>query len=370
MSVLLHSPHFEGVSAKELATQIEAKKKCRDKLPTWYQSQHIYYPNKLNIEQTSSEGTAAYKAGIVKGETLADLTGGFGVDSYFFSKRMERVIHCEIDPELSGIAGHNFKVLGRENIHCIAKDGLEYLRESSLLFDWIYVDPSRRNDKKGKVFLLADCLPDLPDNLELLFEKTRHVLVKTSPLLDIKMGIEELGHVKEVHVVALDNEVKELLFVLEKGYTGSIAIRTVNLSKDGKDTFDFEMESERAEKVSYGEPLSFLYEPNAAILKSGGFRSVANRYGLVKLHQHSHLYTAERPIDFPGRRFRIRQVLPYSKKSLKALGASKANITVRNFPVPVAELRKKHKIKDGGERYLFFTKTCTDSLILMDCEKI
>src|SRR6056297_302849 len=224
MSVLLEKPNFEGVSQKELAEQIEAKKKCQDKLTTWFNTPNIYYPNKLNIEQTSSETTAAYKAQMVSGKSLVDLTGGFGVDSYFFSKKMESVLHCEITSELSEIACHNFKVLGQENIECYPVDGVVFLKSSTSNFDWIYIDPSRRNDKKGKVFLLEDCLPNLPENLSLLFEKTQNILVKTSPLLDIKMGIETLEFVKEVHVVAVQNEVKELLFILEKGYTGSIQI--------------------------------------------------------------------------------------------------------------------------------------------------
>ncbi|MGN7514715.1 MAG: THUMP-like domain-containing protein [Allomuricauda sp.] len=370
MTVLLSKPVFEGISQKELTEQIEAKKKCKDKLPTWFISFNIYYPNKLNIEQTSSEITAAYKAEIVSGKSLVDLTGGFGVDSYFFSKKIDQVFHCEINQELSGIANHNFKVLGQENIQCSSEDGVEFLKKSTDSFDWIYVDPSRRNDKKGKVFLLEDCLPNLPEHLPLLFKKTQHILVKTSPLLDIKMGITALNFVKEVHVVAIQNEVKELLFVLEKEYMGSIQIKTINLLPEQRDIFNFELEEEQDAQIHFGEPLSYLYEPNTAILKSGGFKSVAKAHGLVKLHPHSHLYTADNIIDFPGRRFEIHQVLPYSKKSLKTLAVSKANITTRNFPLSVAEIRKKHNIKDGGNRYLFFTKTIDDALLVLDCEKV
>nr|WP_313790227.1 class I SAM-dependent methyltransferase [[Muricauda] yonaguniensis] len=370
MTVLLAGPVFEGITQKELAEQIEAKKKCRDKLTTWFNAPQIYYPNKLNIEQTSSEITAAYKAKIVSGESLVDLTGGFGVDSYFFSKKMDRISHCEINLELSEIARYNFKILGRKNIECHAEDGVSFLKKSTKKFDWIYVDPSRRNDKKGKVFLLEDCLPNLPEHLPLLFDKTQNVLVKTSPLLDIKKGIEELDFVKEVHVVAVHNEVKELLFVLEKGYSGSIKIKTVDVLQGQNSYFDFELEEEQDVQTYFGEPSSYLYEPNAAILKSGGFKSIAKTFGLIKLHPHSHLYTSDKLVEFPGRRFTIERSLPYSKKSLKSMVVSKANITTRNFPMSVAELRKKHKIKDGGNRYLFFTKTANDSLWVLDCEKV
>ncbi|RIV30500.1 class I SAM-dependent methyltransferase [Flagellimonas lutimaris] len=370
MSVLLREPIFEGIAQKELAEQIEAKKKCQDKLPTWFNTPNIYYPNKLNIEQTSSELTAQYKAQIVDGKSLIDLTGGFGVDSYFFSKKMESVLHCEINPELSEIAHHNFEILGQANIECFSVNGIDFLKNSSSNFDWVFVDPSRRNDKKGKVFLLEDCLPNLPEHLPLLFEKAQNVLVKTSPLLDIKMGIIELNFVKEVHVVAVQNEVKELLFILEKGFKGSIEIKTINLQPKQNDEFDFLLEKEQHINIDFGEPASYLYEPNAAILKSGGFKSVAKAYGLKKLHPHSHLYTSEEILDFPGRRFKVQHILPYSKKSLKSISLSKANITTRNFPISVAELRKKHKIKDGGSRYVFFTKAINDSLLVLDCEKV
>ncbi|MBA4744752.1 MAG: class I SAM-dependent methyltransferase [Muricauda sp.] len=370
MSILLKKPVFEGVSQKELVDQIEAKKKSRDKLPTWFASSNIYYPNKLNIEQTSSESTAEYKAQIVRGKTLVDLTGGFGVDSYFFSKKMASVFHCEINLELSEIAAHNFKVLGQNNIKCLPEDGITFIKESTQNFDWIYVDPSRRNDKKGKVFLLEDCLPNLPEHLPLIFERTQHILVKTSPLLDIKKGVEELEFVKEVHVVAINNEVKELLFILEKGYNGSIGIKTINLLPNRTDTFNFKLEEEQNTAIDFGEPSAYLYEPNAAILKSGGFKSVAKTYNLKKLHPHSHLYSSNRIVDFPGRIFIIEKTLPYSKKSIKSMAVPKANITTRNFPISVAELRKKHKIKDGGNRYLFFTTDINDNLIFLLCKKI
>ncbi|MBW8244184.1 class I SAM-dependent methyltransferase [Muricauda oceani] len=370
MSVLLVKPLFEGISQKELAEQIEAKNKSKDKLPIWFSTPNIYYPNKLNIEQTSSELTATYKARLVNGKSLVDLTGGFGVDTYFFSQKIAAVFHCEINQELSEIAHHNFEILGQKNIECLTGDGIDFLKNVRTDFDWIYVDPSRRNDAKGKVFLLEDCLPNLPEHLPLLFEKTQHILVKTSPLLDIKLGIEELRFVKEVHVVAVQNEVKELLFVLEKGFTGSIKIKTINIAPQQDDTFNFELEHEHTAQVEFGEPSAYLYEPNSAILKSGGFKSVAKYHDLAKLHPHSHLYTSDRVIDFPGRRFKVNQVLPYSKKSIKSLGVAKANITTRNFPITVAELRKKHNIKDGGNRYLFFTKSHSGSLLVLDCEKL
>lgn len=369
VSVLLQKPQFEGISQKELAEQLEAKKKCEKKLPTWYHSPNIYYPNKLNIEQTSSEVTAHYKAGLVSGKNLLDLTGGFGVDSYFFSKKMERVLHCEVNQNLSEIAAHNFKILGHKNIECIPQDGIQFLREYDGSFDWIYVDPSRRDDKKGKIFLLEDCLPNLPEHLHLLFEKTKNVLVKSSPLLDITQGLNELNFVKEVHVVAVANEVKELLFVLENDYRGDVFMKTINLNPPKNDTFDFMLSEEAITEVDYGAPATYLYEPNAAILKSGGFKSVAKAFALQKLHPSSHLYTSSKLMDFPGRRFEIQRQVSYSKKSMKDLVLEKANITTRNFPISVADIRKKHKIKDGGNDYLFFTTLSNTDLVVLHCTK-
>ena len=245
MSVLLKKPLFEGISQKELAEQLEAKKKCKDKLPSWFNTPNIYYPNKLNIEQTSSEETAQYKASLVDGKTLLDLTGGLGVDSYFFSKKIDTVLHCEINEELSEIAQHNFAVLGQENIVCIPEDGIDFLKQTDKTFDWVFVDPSRRNGKIGKVFLFKDCIPNLPEHLPFLFKKTENILVKASPLLDIKQGVEELNFVKEIHVVAINNEVKELLFVLKQDYQDKVTIKTINKTQNQEMVFSFNLDDEK-----------------------------------------------------------------------------------------------------------------------------
>ncbi|WP_313777752.1 THUMP-like domain-containing protein [Flagellimonas nanhaiensis] len=370
MSVLLKKQLFQDVTQKELVEQLEAKKRCKDKLPTWFGTPNIYYPNKLNIEQTSSEKTASYKADMISGNSLVDLTGGLGVDSYFFLKKFHEVVHCEIDSNLSEIAQHNFQVLNQNNINCLAKNGIDYLKTIDKTFDWLYVDPSRRSDHKGKVFLLEDCIPNLPENLSLLFQSTKNILVKTSPLLDIKQGIKELDFVKEIHVVAVKNEVKELLFVLQHGFLGDIHIRTANLLQDTHQIFDFWLHGESEAIINYGNPESYLYEPNAAILKSGGFKSVGREFQLTKLHPHSHLFTSSELKDFPGRRFKVEEILPYSKNLFKTQKNLKANITTRNFPLSVAELRKKHKIKDGGETYLFFTKIENNTMVVLRCKKV
>ena len=370
MSVLLKKSIFEGISNQELVQQLEARIKCEKKLPTWFDTPKIYYPNRLNIEQTSSEITARYKSEIVAGKSLLDATGGFGVDSYFFSQKIEQVFHCEIDENLSQITTHNFEILGVENIKTIPTDGIEFLKDSPIFFDWIFLDPSRRNDDKGKVFQLSDCLPNVLDELGLLFDKSDNILLKTSPLLDFSIGIAELEFIREIHVVAVNNEVKELLWVLKKGYSEEITIKTINFAKTKAQTFDFELSEEKKVVPKYSRPFSYIYEPNAAILKSGAFKLVGAHFGFNKLHEHTHLYTSEELIEFPGRRFKVDKVVPYTKKDMKRLGIDKANVSTRNFPETVAGIRKKFRIGDGGDTYLFFITDYGDTRALLSCSKI
>ena len=223
---------------------------------------------------------------------------------------------------------------------------------------------------QGKVFLLKDCLPDVPSNLDLLFSKSKNILIKTSPILDIKNGINELRYVKEVHVVAVDNEVKELLWILETDYQKDIFIKTVDIKKNRTQEFSFALKDESNALVEFSLPKKYLYEPNAAILKSGGFLSIGCSFEVQKLHINSHLYTSDRQLDFPGRKFEVILVIPYQKKAWSRLRITKANITVRNFPDSVVSIRKKLRIKDGGEHYLFFTTDMNNQKIMIVCKKI
>jgi hypothetical protein len=367
--LILKGSPFSDVSIQELANQIVSKQKSEHKLASWFRAAQIYYPSKINIEQTSSELTANYKSNLVSGASIIDITGGFGIDCFYFSKQFEAVTHCEINTELSTIVAHNFKQLKIDNISTYSGDALDFLRSTKEKFDCIYIDPSRRDAVKGKVFLLQDCVPNVPENIDFLFSKTNQILVKTSPILDITSAINELKFIKEVHVVAVHNEVKELLFLLNKKHTKAIEIKTVNIEKNQTKTFDFKYKEDLYS--DYSEPLSYLYEPNSAILKSGGFHQVTNQLNVQKLHQHSHLYTSDILTDFPGRTFKIEQVLSYDKKKLKKLlPENKANITIRNFPKTVAQIRKETKIKEGGTVFIFFTTNFKNELIVLICHKI
>ena len=368
-SLILKGSPFPEITIQELANQIIAKQKAEKKLPTWFANDNIYYPEKISIEQTSSEVAANHKLDLISGNSIIDLTGGFGIDTYSFSKKFTKVVHCEINNELSKIVAYNYQQLGITSIECFSGNGMKYLKQDDQKFDCIYIDPSRRNDVKGKVFLLQDCLPYIPPKIDFLFEKAAQILIKTSPILDISNTINDLKNVQKVRVFALNNEVKELLFILKKGYEGKIFIEAVNHQKGEIQKMEFDYQSDT--RSNYALPLSFVYEPNAAILKSGGFHEVGQQFQLQKVHQHSHLYASDSLVDFPGRAFSIEHCIPYDKKKIKKLLPNqKANITIRNFPKSVAQIRKETRIKEGGTDFLFFTTDCNNKHIVLICKKV
>ena len=359
---------FPEITVQELMQQIDGRRKVEKKLPKWFQSSSIYYPKKINLEQTSSEITARYKASLINGNSLADLTGGYGVDSFYFSESFQEVHHFELDPSLSEITAHNLSILGKNNIECIAANGLNAI-DSKVKYDVIYLDPSRRSAKNGKVVFLRDCEPDVPKNLSKLLVHCDILMLKTSPMLDISAGLEELKGVYGIHIVAVNNEVKELVWLIKKDNTGAPQVHTINISEGSSERFEFNL-ADKAKTV-YDKPKRFLYEPNAALMKSGAFDLLSQSFKLNKLHRHSHLYTNEILIDFPGRRFLIEKIVAYSKAAIrKEITIEKANITIRNFPESVITLRKKWGIKEGGDQYLFFTTRLDDQKVVLVCSKI
>jgi hypothetical protein len=358
---------FIQVTVQELIQQIESRRKIKIKLPTWYKNDGIYYPPKLNLEQTSSELTAKYKASLISGDSLADITGGFGVDSYYFSEKFNSVDYFEINEELSKIAKHNFKILVGSNIQGFGRSGLDAVLKKE--YEVIYADPSRRHDKKGKVYLLEDCEPNIPKNVHQLLDQCKVLMLKTSPMLDISAGLTELRCVFQIHIVAVNNEVKELIWLLKKDSEGHPDVYTINLKKNSSAIFNFKWDAKA--KTSYNYPLKYLYEPNAAILKSGAFSLLSEEFKVDKLHKHSHLFTSESLQSFPGRHFIIEQVVPYSKSEIrKNINFKTANITTRNFPESVASLRKKWKIKEGGNKYLFYTTIANEKKVVIICSKV
>lgn len=353
---------FEGVSSTELAGQIAAKKKSLHKLPTWYHLDYIYYPPLLSIEQCSSEPTAAYKANLVVGRNVVDITAGFGVDSFFFSKRVEKVISCEINEELSTISSNNTKILNAHNISCICGDGLDVLKNSSISFDTIYIDPARRSGS-AKVFKLKDCTPDVTSHLPLFLEKSQRIIIKTAPLLDINAGINELQNVSEIHILSIKNECKELLWVIDNDLNTETKIICATLNEIPK-TFTFLLNDLKT-NIDYTEnaPSGYLYEPDVALLKSGAFSFIAKAFGLQKLHQHSHLYASdELKLEFLGRIFEIKSTLTLNefKKEKNLIG----NVIVRNFPEKAENLVKKYKISSSHDDFIIFTQNNSGYLVI------
>lgn len=353
-----------------LLQQIEGKQKTISKLPFWHQTKGIIFPPKINLEQTSSQITAEYKAGLVSGASLIDLTGGFGVDAYFFSKKVEKVHHCEMNPTLSEMVVHNYKVLQTQNITCHIGNSSKIIADLEQSWDWIYLDPSRRHDVKGKVFLLSDCLPNVPELLPFYFQYSQKILIKTAPIFDLSAGIEQLKFIKKIHIVAVNNEVKELLWEIHQGYEDKITIATIDITPQKIIQFEFTWKDAYG-PVNYSLPKKYLFEPNAALMKSNGFEAIASQYQVEKLHVHSHLYTADALFEFPGRTFEIIHSFLYQKKEMRLrLTDKKANITIRNFPESVASIRKKWNIKEGGDIYCFFTTDLKNRKIVLFCNKI
>ena len=359
---------FQSIDYPELINQISAKKKAKDKLLTWITTKNIIYPAKISIEQTSSEITAKYKASLINGDSIIDLTGGFGVDDYYFAQQFKKVIHCEMNVELSKIVQHNFKVLNQNNISCLHGDSYDILNDLNEKFDWIYIDPSRRSDVKGKVFLLNDCLPNVPELLSDYFIFSNNILIKTAPILDITSGLNELNFVKKIHIVAIKNEIKELLWEIEKGYTDVISISSINI--DNEKVYQFETTYRKDYVTAFSLPKKYLYEPNSSIMKSGNMDAISEFYEIKKIHQHSHLFTSDEIIEFQGRSFQINQILPFQKESMKQFQNQKMNCTTRNFPLSVEEIKKKFKIKDGGTIFAFFTTNINNEKIVLICTKL
>ena len=367
--IILKKQIFPKVTNKEIAEQISAKVKSKKKLPTYFNTPNIYFPNKVNIEQTSSEKTAEFKSKIVTGNTMIDATGGFGVDSLYFSKEFKKTIYIEENKELFEIVKANSNKLGLNNIKHLNDDGIEYTKNINTEIDLLYIDPSRRNKENKKVHFLSDCTPLIDYNLIKSLQNFKTILIKCSPIIDLKKTIKDLKVVSEIYIVGINNEVKEVLFSLNKQSNNDIKIKCIDLINRDLD-FEFNINDiDNKKNDDNSEVLNYLYEPNSMILKSGAFGLICDRYDVKKFNTNSHLYTCKKLIDFPGRVFEVDSVVNYSKRNLKDLNISKANITTRNFPMDVKDIRKKSKILDGGKDYLFFTTNHTNEQIIIKTKK-
>ena len=369
-SLALQAARYPEVDMRVAATQIEGRRLAKSKLPAWAAVEGVIYPVRLSMEQCSSEVTARYKAGLVRGTHLADLTGGFGIDCSYMSESFVKATYIERNEELCRIASHNFSLLQKpvQVINANSEEALASLPHQ----DWIFIDPARRDKAGNKVVSLSDCEPDVCQLESLLLQKATHVMVKCSPMLDISQAIRELRSVMEVHVVSVNNECKELLLILGEEGNEDIPIRTVNFHGDAVQEFAYSAAAESSASCHYASSMGrYLYEPNSALMKAGCYRLPAERYGLDKLHPNTHLYTSDSLVsDFPGRVFRVEGCCGFSKKELKALACKQANLAVRNFPEHGDTLRKRLKIGDGGDVYLFATTLHDESKVLIQCAKV
>lgn len=377
-ALALQANKYPQVDMAEAVVQIAGWQIAEKKVPLWARTEGILYPRHLSMEQCSSEVTARYKASLVSGESLADLTAGFGVDCSFMARNFNRVIYVEKQEILCDLARHNFPLLGLSCIQVCQADGVEYLRQMEPV-DCLFLDPARRDSHGGKTVAISDCEPDVCALESLLVENGKYVLVKLSPMLDIGTALRELKYLREIHIVAVNNECKELIAVLKKPsdntYSSDNEVRVFceqavnNLLTT---PFSFTLSEEKNAACTWAEEVEdYLYEPGASLLKAGPYRLLSERYGVRKLQANSHLYTSFHEVDFPGRRFRVLEVSDFGKKNLKQFlqGIEKANLTVRNFPTSVVELRKKLKLKEGGDLYLFATTLHGGQKVLIKCIK-
>ncbi len=356
-ALLLKKSPFPGVTIQEIVQQIKGKRVAEKKFP-FLLKEGIVFPPQLNLEQASSEKTARYKADLLKGKKIIDLTAGFGIDAYYLSQNFEEVTLIEQNPLLLETVKHNWNILGREAgfINNRLEDFLQHNEEH---FDVIYLDPARRDQQKNKVFLLEDLSPNILDLQDRLLEISETVAIKLSPLIDLSYLISVLPAMFRIDIIAVKNDVKEVVIFLSGSQNNQISCCCVNL-ESGEQPFTYTIGDEETANVEYAEPGKYLYIPNNAIMKAGTFNLVAQRFNLKKLHPNTHFYTSDRMAgDFPGR---ILEVEYIDSKDIKK--KSQFNIISRNHPLKPEEIRKKYQLKDGGKYYLIFTQSKKGKIIL------
>ena len=367
--------HLSDEEWRWMLQQVEGRQRTHDKLPTFAQIEDWWYPVRLSCEQCSSEATARYKAAIIrqlgeKQDILIDLTGGYGVDTYFLSEQTTQAHYVERNEELCRIAQHNFQIANKPiHVHnTSAEDFLaQYSMAGSVSSDVkkevvVYLDPARRDAHGGKVFRIEDCEPNIIKILPSLRAISSTILIKFSPMLDITSALQSLGNEWDVHVVALHNEVKEIIFV-----TGNNRIHAVNILHEGNDQFSFTRSEEKSALCSMADTIqTYIYEPNAAIIKAGAFRLVSERYQLHKLDHNTHLYTADQLIeDFPGRVWKVIAQPIKNQRDIAALGIQRAAILTRNYPLTPEELRKKFKVQESDSHFLIGARIATKPTLIL-----
>lgn len=361
----------KDVDKSLVINQIEARQHLMKKVPSWAANHSLLFPKHISIEQCSSELAAKYKASIInKGVKFVDLTGGLGIDSYFLSEKFSEAYYVENQRDLCDLAEHNFRILGKE-IKVVNTDASTFLSQISNDNSLIFIDPARRDAYNRKMVSLHDCSPDVVAMQDILLEKADNVLVKISPMLDISLIINELKHIKEIHIVSVKNECKEVLVLLSRDYCNLIQFKCVDLPCEKQ--YVFAENDERDAFPTMAETVKkYLYEPNVALMKAGVFKLISQRFGIDKLHINSHLYTSDEYIpDFPGRVFEVIGYAPFNKKVrtefLKDVKA--ASIATRNFPLTANELRKTLSLRDSDENFVFGTTLRGEKRVIILCRR-
>lgn len=359
---------YPGIDMPLALQQVAGWQIACDKLPRWAANDDIVYGPQLSMEQCSSQATALYKAALVEGDSIVDLTGGLGVDFSFMSQGRKGT-YVEQQEHLCEIARHNFKVLGLDAT-VINGDGIEHLKTMAPC-GTIYIDPARRDKAGNRVFALSDCTPDVTILAPLMLEKAPKVIIKLSPMLDHRATAAQLPGMEQIHIISVHGECKELLVVLRRDYQGSIGVHCVN----DDDTLSFTLGEENIPATVWDEvstPL-YMYEPNASIMKAGCYTLQAAKYGLEVVGPDSHLLVGSKHVEsFAGRAWAIEAVGTMNKKELKAFmqGVTKANVAVRNFPIKANELARRLRVNDGGDTYIIGTTTASGKHVLMRCRRL
>ena len=345
--------------------QINGLQKAKRKFSFLLNYEGFLFPSLKAVAQSSSEITAEYKAKLVNGNTVIDICGGMGIDSIFFSKSFDRVFYIEPDKDLFKITKANFAILNIKNIESFSHDAKTFLSTLLEKVNCIYIDPDRRK-RHVKAFRIEDCVPNLIELKPLLWKTAKQCLIKLSPMLDIHDALAKLEYCKEVHILGVNNECKELLFLLEKNYIGNANIICCNITNNAVERFMFDYNAEKICEIEYSNPLEYLYDPNTTLLKAGAFRLIAKKFNLKKLAEHTHLYTSSSLVDkFPGRTFKILNV-DSPKKGFN----QRANIISKNFPLNTAQIKKKYKISDGGNSFLFACSLADKRNVFITASKI
>ncbi len=365
---MLNPPSNLKANIAAIADQILSRQKIKQKLPDWYANMDLVMPSPISTEQSSSKATAKYKAELLKGDRLVDLTGGMGIDTLTLAANFQEVTYVEQNEILCETFKHNASILSERQIDIFNGQAEDYLKIFEGQADF-FIDPARRDENQKKVFHFGNCTPNVLEMLYVFRQSANAVMIKAAPMIDITLGISQLQYVKEVHVVSLRNEVKEVLFLLDFHYMQPAKITAVNLESEHP-KFEFTLPDEKVEAVTYGDTQQYLYDPNSSIMKAGAFKSITHRFGLKKIAPNTHLYTSQTLVEnFPGRLFEVIHKNITKKELKKILIDGKANVICKNYPIKADALKLQLGLKDGGNWFIIGISDKSNKTSLILCKR-